>query len=372
MRAVDIMNARSNRFRHLITSVDGRYSASELISQEVDVEMLSVLGYGRYNDTRMRLVAPLWPLRNLAVELRNSIRLIKQHQPDLILCYGVGSWSAAFAAQLLSRRYVWFEDGFNYSDGHRRTKRRIWLRRSAMRGAAVVVVPSKTLENICLSEIGLPRARLFRISNGVSLSRFSPRDKHAARKHLFLPEQKILIGTVCHLRPEKRIDLLLEVVPKIQKSVHLVIAGTGPCEPELRSKMDRLDIGERVTFLGHQRDVSTVLGALDLFVCCSETEQMPLALLEAMACAKPAIVTDVGDCAAVLDAGNWPLLVPARDAASLASAISDVLSGHDLEEIGTRNRRLCEQRYSSDGMIEAHSNLYERVIGEDAHPRRRV
>ena len=102
-----------------------------------------------------------------------------------------------------------------------------------------------------------------------------------------------------------------------------VIVGTGPLEDEMKQLCESLDLGDRVRFLGFQSDVRSLLGASDLFVLSSDArEGLPLALVEAMACGLPAVVTDVGGAAEAVADGETGLLVPPHDPVALADRLA--------------------------------------------------
>ena len=103
------------------------------------------------------------------------------------------------------------------------------------------------------------------------------------------------------LAPEKNLGLLLRAVAASGiAGVRVVLAGGGTCRAEWEALAADLGLGSRVIFPGFLADPASCYGAFDLFAMSSDTEQMPLALLEAMAAGLPAICTDVGDSAEIL------------------------------------------------------------------------
>ena len=94
---------------------------------------------------------------------------------------------------------------------------------------------------------------------------------------------------------------------------------------------------ERVTFAGQMLNPERALGLLDVFALSSDTEQMPLSLLEAMAAALPVVATDVGDVRGMLTDDNRRLVVPRDDEPAFTAALSTLLTDATLRRrLGTR------------------------------------
>ena len=103
---------------------------------------------------------------------------------------------------------------------------------------------------------------------------------------LRLPADAPVVGAVARLGIQKRLDRLLEAVSRMPE-VHLVLAGEGEMETDLRALAGRLGMENRVHFLGFRSDVGRVLAALDVFALTSDREGMANAMLEAMVASTP-------------------------------------------------------------------------------------
>lgn len=96
----------------------------------------------------------------------------------------------------------------------------------------------------------------------------------------------------------KNLDTLLKIISKIKKeypNITVGIAGDGPCKEELEKLCGKLKLTKNVKFLGYTSDANSILNSGKIFVLTSKHEGFPLALLEAMACGLPSVVSDVGD-----------------------------------------------------------------------------
>ena len=121
----------------------------------------------------------------------------------------------------------------------------------------------------------------------------------------------------------------------------------------------------RVTFAGHVADPRAHYRAMDLFCVSSDTEQMPVALVEAMASSLPVVSTDVGDVRAMLPDAQGEYVVPLEEHESawpLAEKLTELLrDASKRKQLGAANRKVAEERYSFDAMLRAYRDVYQSV-----------
>lgn len=138
-----------------------------------------------------------------------------------------------------------------------------------------------------------------------------------------------MIVMVARMTPQKGHSTLIDAMPAVLArcpEACLVLAGSGPLEGELRSRIEARGVAAAVRLLGFRADVPDLLGAADLLVLPSLFEGLPFTVLEAMAAGLPIVATRIGGTdEAVLD-GHTGLLVPPGDAERLASAMASMLN----------------------------------------------
>ncbi len=176
-----------------------------------------------------------------------------------------------------------------------------------------------------------------------------------------------MIGTVAALRPEKNLARLLRAFRLVVDVVpaRLVIAGDGPERPGLERLTGDLGLGDRVRFTGHLDDPAALYRTLDIFALSSDTEQMPLSVIEAMASGLPVAATAVGDVAAMLAAENQPFVTPLEDAA-LAGAIAALArDAASRAGIGAANRAKAAE-FGEAAMVAAWRALFDNVATDGA------
>lgn len=201
--------------------------------------------------------------------------------------------------------------------------------------------------------------------NGVDSERFRPvggtLQKLAARRALGIRNAPIVIGSVGRLETVKGHDLLIGAMAALPETCHLVLAGDGAARPALEAQARALNIEHRVQFLGLVSDSFAVFNALDIFCLPSRAEGLPLALLEAQACALPIVATSVGGVHRALATGAGALVPP--DQAALHRGLTQViaLGPAGWAGMGALGRLEVLARYS----LKTTQRTYERLaIGE--------
>ncbi|MHC4378347.1 MAG: glycosyltransferase [Planctomycetota bacterium] len=350
-RVVRLVELLGQEFEHAVLSLSGNFEAGALLADPTAVEQV-----------------PAPPKAGSLSTMRALRGLIVERRPDLLLTYNWGSIDAALATRLGGPAHVHHEDGFGADEANALKRRRGVLRRLALGRAHTTVVPSKNLERIATGTWRLPRVTW--IPNGVDLERFKPGDGDAAlRAEHGLPAEARVLLSVGALRAEKRIDRLIEVFEGVapERDLWLWIVGDGPLAADLRARAAASPAAERIRFAGAQSDTAPFFRAADLFALSSDTEQMPLALVEAMAAGRPCLSTDVGDVATILPeeqaGGRVPLAPPESLTKRLRAALEGLLDdGERRAAWGRANRARVEELYAQEVMVERYRALYREAV----------
>ncbi len=332
--------AFANRFgpayRHAIIAMDGTLACRERLAPGLDVQF------------------PAFAARKGATlaTVRAARRVLRAIRPQVLVTNNWGAIEWAMANALPLARHIHIEDGFGPEERAAQIPRRIWTRRLFLR-RSTVVLPSRTLWRIATEIWKLDPARLRYIPNGIDLARFTA---EAPRGHGAEP----VIGTVAALRAEKNIGRLLRAfrIVTATTAARLVIVGDGPERASLAALSERLGLSEHVTFLGHHADTAPLYRDFDIFALSSDTEQMPLSVLEAMASGLAVAATDVGDVREMLAPGNQPFIAPCDDAA-LADRLLALIGTPERSAIGAENRAKAERDYDQERMFRAYAALMD-------------
>jgi L-malate glycosyltransferase len=194
----------------------------------------------------------------------------------------------------------------------------------ALIGRADVVAVMGSQARSELIQRGLDPSRVVVVPASVDRDRFRPDS---------VGERRYDIVTTAQFLPRKRIeDLLLAVMLlRLQRpQLRAAIAGTGPLDAALRAQARRLGVEHAVDFLGFVPDIERVYAASRVFVLTSRREGLSIALVEAMACGLPAVVTDVGEARDVLIPGVNGFLIEVGDVTALVEHVDRILGDDEL------------------------------------------
>jgi glycosyltransferase involved in cell wall biosynthesis len=197
---------------------------------------------------------------------------------------------------------------------------------------------------------GLDAGKVLSLPNGVDLSAFA----------LERREEKGLVLFVGRLNRQKRLDLLLRAIERVNEA-RLEIAGVGEEEPALRALARDLGIEGRVSFLGARSDVASLQARAQVFVLASESEGLPNALLEALAAGTPSVATEIPGNRDVARHEKEALLVPPHDVEGLALSIQRLLQDRALASRLGEAGRLRARDYDLESVADAYSEIFTAI-----------
>jgi glycosyltransferase involved in cell wall biosynthesis len=216
--------------------------------------------------------------------------------------------------------------------------------------------------------------KLLVLPNGVDVEEWRPDApvRGAVRRELGLGEEFLWLAAG-RLEPVKDYPTLLAAMAKVPESAKLLIAGSGPLQSELLRLSAGLGLEQRVSFLGFEPDLRRWMRAADGFVLSSRWEGLPMGLLEAAACALPAVATDGPGTSEVLVDGQSGWLTPAGDSAALAEAMTRMMRTPPEERrtMGERARQVAVERFSLEAILDRWEALYGDLLQHNPRPARR-
>jgi glycosyltransferase involved in cell wall biosynthesis len=337
LRFAALAAAFGARYRHIVIAMDGDHACATRLAEGLDVRRQSI-------EVVKGAVGTLGNVRRFR-------RRLREIAPDVLVTYNWGAleWALANIPRLVCHIHV--EDGFGPEERAGQLPRRVLMRRLVL-ARSTVIVPSRTLWRIATEVWRLDARRVRYVPNGIDLGRFAAGPVAAGEP---------LVGTVAALREEKNLARLLRAFRLVADATpaRLVIAGDGPERPGLEQLTCDLGLAGRVRFTGHLDDPAALYRGLDVFALSSDTEQMPLSVIEAMAAGLPVASTGVGDVAAMLAAENRPF-VTRLDEQALAAAILALTRDPALRaRLGAANRAKAEAEFGQTAMVAAWRALFD-------------
>lgn len=172
--------------------------------------------------------------------------------------------------------------------------------------------------------------------NSVDIEKFSQNEDNSFRNELGLTDKPIVLF-VGNLIKRKNVDSLLEAKKIANSNYYLVIVGDGPLFKKLKKKVEEENIRD-VIFTGSRNDVENIIPSCDVLVLPSLSESFGLVLIEALACGKPVIGSNVGGITEIItdDVG---LLVNPNKVSSIASAIDRIINDGEFRNLLSSNAR---------------------------------
>ena len=307
--------------------------------------------------------------RDFVRVLREVRRLYRKLKPDLahhvaLPATVVGSLAAAGLPTMCLNAMTGLGTMF-ISDAPKMRLARLTLRPAlrALLGRARSAVLVQNLDDRALVEkLGVSAERIAVIpGSGVDTEGLRP-----------LPEPggPVTIAFVGRLVASKGIRAVVEAHARLVargQEIKLLIAGVSdPANPGAigADEIEQWRRQTNVSYLGFVEDIAALWARAHIAVLPSHREGLPLSLLEAAACARPLIATDVPGCRDIARHNLNALLVPLRDVAALAGAIECLAVDADLRRrFGQVGRQLVEQEFSSKRIGRDMVTLYRRLLG---------
>jgi len=209
----------------------------------------------------------------------------------------------------------------------------------------------------------IPRSRIVAINNAV------PMEPYLAIAEGVADGLPPTVTTIGRLSAQKAYHILLEAFRLVlhkRPDARLRIVGDGRLEPALRQQALSSGIAHAVTFEGLRHDIPVILSETHVFTLSSLWEGLPVTAVEAMAAARPVVLTDVGGCRDLVTPGVEGMLVPPGDASALADALIEMLGDPEQQRLsGRRGRAKVRREFSIEQYVRGHERLYLSLVAPE-------
>ncbi len=321
-----------------------------------------------------REISPLDDLRALA----GMVALMRRERPDVVHTHMAKAGTVGrIAARLTGVPVVIHTYHGHVFHGYfspRKTQVFLTIERALGRATnRIVVVGDGQRDEIAAFGVA-SREKLVPIRLGLELERFLDAERYRGllRRELGLTDDAPVVGIVARLVPIKAHEDFFQaalLVRQAYPAARFLVVGDGERRVELERLVDSLGLRPSVRFLGWRQDLPQVYADLDVVALASRNEGSPVALIEALAAARPVVSTAVGGVPEVVVSGQTGLTVPPSDPAALAAGVLDLLQdAQRAQRFGAQGRQHVYPRYAWTRLVEEMRGLYLEELSARGRP----
>lgn len=235
--------------------------------------------------------------------------------------------------------------------------------------ADCIIAVSQAVREILVRD-GVKASKIAFVREGIDVARIerAPDRAPEIRASLGIREGERIVANVAALTAHKGQRYLLEAVPVIRAArpeARVVIFGQGELRDELERHARALGLGDGLIFAGFRspEEIPSILKAIDVFVLSSVEEGLGTSLFDAMAAGAPIVATRAGGIPEIVRDGETGLLVPPRDPAALAGAVTRVLNDASLaRRLAEAAGRFVRSAGTKERMVEETLRVYRDLL----------
>ena len=326
---------------------DGGLRSAEVKQAGVPVLNLEVTSLASPNIVRSALQLSRW---------------IRQNRIRVVHAFDASAVFAAPVARMLRVPLV-----LASTLGHRdlfdpRTKKQV---RWTDRLVDAVVVNCEAMRRHMIDDYGTPPNRTILCYNGVETSEFFPKP---GPKPTPVADASFVIGAVCVLRPEKRMEMLVEAFARVcnlRPGMKLLIVGSGPELPKLQAKAVELGVENDCLFMPAVPAVASYLRAMEIFASCSSSEAFSNSILEAMACGCCPVGSRVGGTPELIEDGERGLLFESGNVADLCQKLALLITNKNLRaKLAAKAAEFAAKNLNMNVALDRMSHIYEEGLAK--------
>ncbi|MBP7055791.1 MAG: glycosyltransferase family 4 protein [Candidatus Omnitrophica bacterium] len=305
------------------------------------------------------------------------LRVIWKVKPDIIHTHtakaGTLGRLAAFIAGVPVKVHTFHGHVFEGYFSPGKAKFFIILERILSRFTDRVITVSESVKGQIIEKLGMSlNNKCSVVKLGLDLSDFldNHKLKGSLRKELGIDEGTLLVGIVGRLVPIKNHAMFLNAIRQVLDSVpnclaRFVIVGDGELRATLESEVKRLKLENHVIFTGWIRDIAKVYADLDVVTLTSLNEGTPVSIIEAMASARPVIVTSVGGVIDMISNEENGILVKSNDSEAFAEKVIELLKDKNKRQrLGNAGRQFVRSNFNKDRLVRDIEDLYHDCLNE--------
>lgn len=288
-------------------------------------------------------------LRSLIISLRSLNAVVRQREIDVIYTNTTVVLVGAILALITRKPHIWHV-------------REIFDKPLILKRAITALMKASGSIVLCVSEKvkecwwpGKKNDKVHLLYNGIDLRKYDNLDLNPLDE-LGIVNGTVVLGMIGRVNLIKGHEYFLDIAEYLihrYDNLHFVLIGDPfegyeYLEERIKSRIDRVPLKGKCSYLGYREDIPALLNSIDIFVLPSiMPDSLPTVIIEAMASSKPVVATNLGGAIEMLKPYNHGKLIPINDAEISAEILSDFIESKDYRiEAGLEGKRLAQERFS--------------------------
>ena len=269
------------------------------------------------------------------IAYKKLLRLMKENHYDTIFCHEpVGGAMGRLVGHRTKCKVIYMAHGFHFYKGAPVINWLIYYHvEKLLAHYTDLLITINKEDYLAAKKFKAKRVALIN-GIGIDINKFKKIETEYLREKYKLSKNDFILLTVGELIPRKNHATIIKAIAEMKNSrVHLFIAGEGELEKELKTLVEKEGMEDKIHFLGFCRNVNELCNSCDAFIFPSVHEGLSVALMEAMACGKPVIVSKIRGNVDLIEHKKGGFLVETNDVQGYEKAI----------EVLMKNKKLCEK-----------------------------
>jgi glycosyltransferase involved in cell wall biosynthesis len=298
------------------------------------------------------LVQPMRPLRDLKA-LWQCFRLIRGVRPDVVHTHtSKAGVIGRLAARLAGVPSIFTAHTWCFAEGTSWKWKTVGIpvERITARCASRIITVSEANRDLALRHRIADPEKFVTVHNGIADSpyRATPGDAAVPR-----------IVMVARFSEQKAQGLLIEAVAQMRTPFRLLLVGDGPLRSAVERQVAKLNLADRVEFLGQRMDIAEILASSDIFALFTNWEGFPISILEAMRAGLPVVASDVNGVREAVADESSGFLAAAGDVGMFRQRLEQLLQDRLLrEKFGAAGRWRFEKEFTVEAMLGKTAGIY--------------
>lgn len=293
------------------------------------------------------------------------LKIIRDERIDLIHAHTRVTQALAFWVSLISKVPV-------VTTCHGFYKKRLGRKLMPAWGKKAIAISEPVADHL-KNDFGVPETKIKTIYNAINLEKmdaaFSKHRPEEVRKRFNISPETLVIGIVARIVQDKGHDYLYEAFKLLKEklpNIHLMVVGDGVFRPQIDFWIQRDHLQKSVTMTGFLHDVAEPLSAIDIFALpATWREGFGLSIIEAMACRKPVVVTNIWALNSLVQHNQTGILVEPKNAQLLSDELYRLATDEALRKsLGTNGRAMVEKLFTIGPMSDELATTYKSCLSD--------